>query len=137
MLKTALAATALTFTLILSAAAQQPPAAATTAPAIKRIPLQKFDVPGSNYEVVIGIAEIAPNVESIGKHNHPGIEAGYMIEGSSVLTLEDGKKIELKPGSSYQIPAGAAHDAGVGAQGGKIIAVYVVEKGKPLASPVK
>src|SRR3569832_1852036 len=42
---------------------------------IKRIPLQKFDIPGANYETVIGIAEIAPN-EMIGRHRHPGPEAG-------------------------------------------------------------
>ena len=46
-------------------------AALAQAPApIKRTPLQKFDVPGTNYETVIGIAEIVPNV-LIGKHTHP------------------------------------------------------------------
>lgn len=137
MFKTALTAAALTLAFTFTAAAQQPTPATQGTQNIKRTPLQKFDVPGSNYEVVIGLAEIAPGVDSIGKHTHPGIEAGYLIEGGSVLTIDGGQKIELKPGSSYQIPAGAAHDAGVGAQGGKIIAVYVVEKGKPLASPVK
>lgn len=137
MFKTAITAAALTLAFTFSAAAQQPTAATQGTQNIKRTPLQKFDVPGSNYEVVIGLAEIAPGVDSIGKHTHPGIEAGYLIEGDSVLTLEDGKKVEPKPGSSYQIPAGAAHDAGVGAKGGKIIAVYVVEKGKPLATPAK
>ena len=41
----------------------------------------------------------------------------------------------LKSGDSYQNPAGAPHDARSGAQGAKVIATYVVEKGKPLASP--
>ena len=35
------------------------------------------------------------------------------------------------------IPAGAAHDAKSGDRGAKIIATYVVEKGKPLATPAK
>ena len=38
---------------------------------IKRTPLQKFDVPGTNYETVIGMAEVVPNV-NIGRHTHPG-----------------------------------------------------------------
>ena len=42
---------------------------------IKRTPLQKFDVPGTNYETVVGIAEIVPNV-NIGRHTHPGLESG-------------------------------------------------------------
>ena len=41
----------------------------------------------------------------------------------------------LKVGDSYQIPAGAPHDARSGPEGAKVIATYVVEKGKPLASP--
>jgi hypothetical protein len=31
-------------------------------PRIKRIPLLKYDVPGTELETVVGIAEIAPNV---------------------------------------------------------------------------
>jgi len=52
------------------AAAQQPPPPQT----IKRTLLQKFDVPGSNYETVIGLAEIVPNA-TIGRHTHPGSKA--------------------------------------------------------------
>ncbi len=35
-------------------------ATATTTPAIKRTPLQKFDVPGTSHEAVIGLAESRP-----------------------------------------------------------------------------
>jgi quercetin dioxygenase-like cupin family protein len=41
----------------------------------------------------------------------------------------------LQAGDSYQIPPGAIHDARSGEKGAKVFAVYVVEKGKPLASP--
>ena len=41
----------------------------------------------------------------------------------------------VKVGESYQVPSGAVHDARSGPQGTKVIATYVVEKGKPLASP--
>jgi quercetin dioxygenase-like cupin family protein len=112
-------------------------AALAQAPApITRTPLQKFDVPGTNYETVIGIAAIVPNV-SIGKHTHPGPESGYMLEGAMTLLVDGQPPKELKAGDSYVVPPGAAHDARTGAAGAKVIATYVVEKGKPLASPVQ
>ena len=104
-----------------------------TAP-IKRTLLQKFDVPGTNHETVIGIAEIAPNA-SIGRHTHPGPESGYVIEGDFVLSVEGQPDKPVQAGGSYQVPSGAVHDAKAGEKGGKVIATYVVEKGKPLASP--
>ena len=112
--------------------AQQPPAAG--AQTIKRIPLQKFDVPGTNFETVIGLAEVAPNV-SIGRHTHPGPESGYMLEGEMVLMVQGQPDKHVKAGESYQVPSGAVHDGRSGPQGAKVIATYVVEKGKPLASP--
>jgi quercetin dioxygenase-like cupin family protein len=76
--------------------AQQAPAAT---PTIKRTPLQKFDVPGTNYETVIGIAEIVPNA-NIGRHTHFGPESGYMLEGEMTL-LVDGQPAKLvKAGES-------------------------------------
>ncbi len=101
---------------------------------IKRTPLQKFDVPGTNYETVIGIAEIVPNV-LIGKHTHAGPESGYMLEGAMTLLVDGQPPKDLKAGDSYVVPPGAVHDAKSGASGAKVIATYVVEKGKPLASP--
>jgi quercetin dioxygenase-like cupin family protein len=103
---------------------------------IKRIPLQKYDVPGTNYETVVGIAEIVPNV-LIGKHTHPGTEGGYVLSGDITLMVDGQPPKALKAGDSYNIPPGAAHDAKSGQNGAKVLAVYTVEKGKPLASPVK
>jgi quercetin dioxygenase-like cupin family protein len=112
------------------AAAQQP----TPPQTIKRTLLQKFDVPGSNYETVLGLAEIMPNA-NIGRHTHPGIEGGYLIEGEMVLMLEGQPPKNLKAGDSWQFAPGAVHDAKAGPAGAKVLAAYVVEKGKPLATP--
>ena len=112
--------------------AQQPPA--VPAQTIKRTPLQKFDVPGTNYETVIALAEIAPSV-SIGRHTHPGPESGYVLEGEMVLIVQGQPDKPVKAGESYQVPAGAVHDGRSGPQGAKVIATYVIEKGRPLASP--
>jgi quercetin dioxygenase-like cupin family protein len=114
--------------------AQQLPAATQQTANIKRTPLQKFDVPGTGYETVIGIAEIVPNV-NIGRHTHPGPESGYMLEGEMVLLVDGQPEKTVRVGESYQVPSGAVHDARTGAQGAKVIATYVVEKGKPLALP--
>ena len=69
--------------------AQQPPSATQQTQNIKRTPLQKFDVPGTNYETVIGLAEIVPNV-NIGRDTHPGPESGFMLEGYFVLSRGSG-----------------------------------------------
>ena len=69
---------------------------------------------------------------NIGKHTHPGVESGYLIEGDFTLLVAGQPDRPLKTGGSYQIPAGAPHDARSGAQGTKVIDTYVVEKGKPL-----
>lgn len=60
---------------IATASAQQPPAG------IKRTPLQKIEFP-DGYHTVTGIAEIAPG-GAAGRHTHPGIETGYVLEGES------------------------------------------------------
>jgi quercetin dioxygenase-like cupin family protein len=125
------------FVALIALAASFPLAAqqSTTPAPIKRTVLQKVDVPGSpNYETVTGIAEISPSV-NIGRHTHPGAETGYVIEGVLTILVEGKPPLALKAGDSYQIPVNAIHDAKSGDNGGKILAVYIVEKGKPLASP--
>ena len=114
-------------------AAQSPPAGASPTP-IKRTILQKVDVPTANYEAITGIAEISPNV-NIGRHTHFGPETGYVMEGELVLLVDGKPPQQVKTGESYQVPPGAPHDARSGEKGAKVLAVYVVEKGKPLATP--
>lgn len=117
-----------------TAAPASPPTQDAPAP-IKRIPLQRFDVPGTPFETVIGIAEIAPNV-AIGRHTHPGPESGYVMTGSFELLVEGQAPRLVKAGESYQVSGGTVHDARTGAEGAKVIATYVVQKGQPLATPV-
>jgi quercetin dioxygenase-like cupin family protein len=117
-------------------AQQNLPAVTNQTQSIKRIPLQRFDVPGTAYETVIGIAEIAPNV-SIGRHTHPGPESGYLIEGSLELLIDGESPRLLKAGESYKVPSRTVHDAKTGSEGAKVIATYVVEKGQPIASAAK
>lgn len=107
---------------------------AAWAQGIKRTPLQKIDFP-QGYTTVTAIAEI-PAGGSAGRHTHPGVETGYVIEGEGELIIEGQPAKLLKPGDSWAIPAGAIHDAKVsGDKPLKIMAIYIVEKDKPLATP--
>lgn len=106
------------------------------APAIKRTPLQTVDVPGGTLNAITAIAEVVPDA-NIGRHTHPGPETGYMIEGEMTLMIDGQAPMLIKAGQSYQIPAGAVHDAKAGDRGAKVLGVYIVEKGKPLAIPAK
>lgn len=110
--------------------------AAEQAEPIKRTPLQRFDVPQTGFETVIGMAEIAPNVK-IGRHTHPGPESGYVLEGGFTLLVDGAEPMVLQAGGSYVVPAGVVHDAESGPDGAKVIATYVIEKGQPLAAPVE
>jgi quercetin dioxygenase-like cupin family protein len=121
------------------AQAQQPaPAAApaATSPGIKRTILQKVDVPGTTYETVLGMAEISPGMNA-GRHSHPGPETGTVVEGEMVLMIEGQPDRTLKVGDSYQIPPGTIHDVKTVGGSVKVVAVYVVPKGGPLAIPAK
>jgi len=113
-----------------------PPAVTQGASDIKRTIVQRFDVPGSNYETVIALVEIAPNA-AIGKHTHPGVDSGVLQSGDIVLNAEGRSEQSVKPGDSWQIPPNTVHWGKVGPNGAKIINTYVIEKGKPLATPVQ
>ena len=78
--------------------------------------------------------EIEPDA-AIARHTHPGVESGYVIEGGTELTIDGVGTLALKPGEAYQVPTGAKHDGKNGPAKTVLAATYVVEKGKPLASP--
>ncbi|HUQ27055.1 MAG TPA: cupin domain-containing protein [Usitatibacter sp.] len=108
--------------------------AQTPAPAIKRTLLQRFDI-APDREVILGMAEVPPGLAA-GRHTHFGTETGYVAEGSVSLEIEGETPKLLKAGDSYVIPVGKIHDAKtVGDKPVRVIATYIVEKGKPLATP--
>src|SRR5215475_14037611 len=102
--------------------------------AIKRTPLQKAEFP-DGFVSVSAIAEIQAG-GAAGRHSHPGIELGYIMEGEADLILDGQPARHLKAGESYQIPMGTVHDAKVsGDKPLKVLTVYIVDKTKPLATP--
>lgn len=88
-------------------------------------------------EAIVGTATLAPGV-SAGKHAHPGDELGYVLEGSAVLEVDGQPPIVLKAGDAYHVGANRAHDArNTSATPAKVLAVWVVDTGQPLAVPVR
>lgn len=114
--------------------------AATTAlaqgPAFKRTMLHQGDLSIPGREVVMAKAEF-PKGTSTGRHTHPGEESSYVAAGTMSLEVEGVTKT-LKAGESFLIPAGKVHNAiNIDAGESVVIANYIVEKGKPLTTPVK
>lgn len=102
----------------------------------KRTVLQQGDLSAPGREVVQVVAEIQPGAEA-GKHIHPGEEIAYILEGIVTLEIQGRPGSMKKAGDVFIIPAGTVHNArNTGAALAKVLATYVIEKGKPVATPV-
>jgi quercetin dioxygenase-like cupin family protein len=111
--------------------------AGAQAPSFKRTMVQQGDLSTPGREVVQAVAEFEPRATP-GRHTHPGEEVGYILEGTFLYEQEGKPAVTLKAGQGFIVPSGTIHNAtNTGTGGGKILATYIVEKGKPLATPVK
>ena len=107
------------------------------APGIQRTVVHKADVSVPGREAVIARVELAPGA-SAGRHTHPGDEITYVMEGEAEIIVQGQPTRKVKAGDGFVIPAGAIHDAhNTGSTPLKLAGIYVVEKGKPLATPAK
>jgi quercetin dioxygenase-like cupin family protein len=112
-------------------------AAPAAKPGFTRNILQKVDSTAAGREAVQITAELAAGV-STGKHSHPGEEIGYVLEGLFVMTIEGKPPMNLKTGDHFFVPANTVHEGKNGGSGNaKVLVTYIVEKGKPLATPAK
>ena len=104
-------------------------------PGFKRVEVQRHDLGTPGREVVQVRAEFEPGA-SIGKHTHPGEEIGYILEGSLRFEMAGQAPVTLKAGDHFMVPMGKVHSAtAVGTANAKVLATYIVEKGKPIATP--
>jgi quercetin dioxygenase-like cupin family protein len=101
---------------------------------LKRTVIQKFDVPAGDRETVVALIDIPPNMD-VARHTHPGPEVDYLLDGEVSLVVGDQPAKNYKAGDSFTIPQGTPHSAKSGPKGAKLLGTYIVEKGKPLASP--
>ena len=104
-------------------------------PALTRTIVLKADVSVPGREAVIARVEVAPGGVA-GWHTHPGDEISYVAEGESMLLVAGQPPRKVSAGEAFVIPAGVVHNArNDSAAPVKLVGIYVVEKGKPLASP--
>ena len=109
-------------------AAQEPP--------FKRTVLQQGDLSVAGREAVTARVDIPAGI-AIGKHTHFGEEVGYVVEGTLQVEIEGTAKT-VKAGEAFLIPDGKVHDAkSTGSGPALVLVTYIVQKGKPLATPVK
>jgi quercetin dioxygenase-like cupin family protein len=111
-------------------------AAPAPAGGVTRKVLSQTDGPAAGYETLLIEATIEAGVP-VGKHTHPGVESAFVLEGGFELPIQGQETRMLKVGDGFQIPPNTPHAGGkAGTAKTRILITYVVEKGKPLASPV-
>jgi quercetin dioxygenase-like cupin family protein len=116
------------------ASAQGTPPAGPTG--LTRKLLTQMDGPAPGYVTMIMEVEIDANAV-IGRHTHPGIESSFVVEGSVELPVEGQPTKTYKAGEAFQVPPNTPHAGGKpSATKTKLLINYIVEKGKPLATPV-
>ncbi len=115
-----------------AAHAQQKPAAPS--PLTRTVLMQrKSALPG--YDGVVVRAELAPKADAP-RHTHPGEEFGYVLEGEVTFEIVGQPPVTLKAGDSFYVPPHTPHVAhNRGTVPWKAISTYIVESGKPLATP--
>src|SRR2546423_6711516 len=100
----------LTFATVLSLNAQQQPSPVQPAP-VKRTILQRADVPGTNLEIIYATVEIAAGFKA-GRHNHPGVVMGHVVEGDFWYAPDGEPEKVLHAGDSLTVPDRAIHNEG-------------------------
>lgn len=115
------------------ASAQGTPPAAT--PGVTRKLFSQTDGPTPGYVTMLMEATIEAGVK-VGRHTHPGIESAFVLEGGFELPIQGQPTKTLKAGDGFQIPPETPHAGGEpGSTKTRILITYVLEKGKPVASP--
>jgi quercetin dioxygenase-like cupin family protein len=105
------------------------------APALTRTVVATADVSVPNRQAVVARVEIAPGGVA-GWHTHPGDEISYVMEGEALLLIAGQAPRPVAAGQAFVVPAGVVHSArNEGSVATKLVGVYVVEKGQPLATP--
>jgi len=103
----------------------------------KRVELQRHDLGAPGREAILARGEFNP-AAAVPRHSHPGEEVGYVLEGEVTVEVDGKPPMMLKAGDVFFVPAGQVHAAKNGGKvTAKVLSTYIVEKGKPLATPAK
>jgi quercetin dioxygenase-like cupin family protein len=120
---------------LVAAAVLTGPALAADPPAPVRTVVQRGPVSGApNEDLIIATVLMAPGAR-LAFHTHPGEEAGVVIAGTLKLEIGDKPALLLHPGDSYLVPRGVRHQASAPDGETRVVATFVVDRDKPLATP--
>ena len=106
-------------------------------PNVERKVLLQQDVAVAGYQNVL-VAVTIPAGGREGRHTHPGTTLVHVLEGTLTLDHDGRPSATYKAGDTLYIEADKVHE---GINKGNVpvraIASFVVEKGKPLATPAR
>lgn len=106
---------------------------AAQAQGLTRTELRRIEHP-DNQLIIQMIVEVPAGAE-IARHTHPGVESSIVLEGDLVLEVQGQPAQTLRRGDTFLVPPGTPHGGRAGAANCRLFAHFIVEKGKPLASP--
>ncbi|MFD0026234.1 cupin domain-containing protein [Streptomyces sp. NPDC058382] len=101
---------------------------------VTRTLLQEHPSPAKGWEAVQTLVQIPRHKES-GRHSHPGVEVGYIVQGDVLMVFDDRPPLRLRTGDPFFIPDGVIHNArNVGKVTTMMLSTYVVDETKPLVT---
>jgi quercetin dioxygenase-like cupin family protein len=101
---------------------------------LKRTIITRTDGPMDGYEAVNVRVDLDPGA-LVARHTHPGIESSYVVDGALELSVDGQGTRTFKAGDGFQVSTRVPHSGKNGDKPTTIAITYIVEKGKPLASP--
>jgi quercetin dioxygenase-like cupin family protein len=101
---------------------------------VKRIPLERADLAGTNLVAITARVEAAPGAQ-LARHAHPGVEITTCVSGEMELSIDGQPVRHITAGDHFQVPAGVAHSIKFGDAPSVLLATFVVDKDKPMATP--
>jgi quercetin dioxygenase-like cupin family protein len=106
-------------------------------PTVTRKALLQQDLAIPGYATAL-VAVDFPVGSREGKHTHPGTLIAYVQEGVLTLDSEGKPTATYKAGDTFSVEPGKIHEGiNNGTTPVKVLAAFVVEKGKPITSPAK
>lgn len=112
-------------------------AAQSTLHGTRRTELQRHDLSVPGRELIQVRVDFDPQYVSP-RHTHFGEEIIYVLEGTLEYHVEGRPPAAYKAGDVLLVPPGTIHWVkNIGTGNGAELATYIVEKGKPLVTPVK
>jgi quercetin dioxygenase-like cupin family protein len=103
---------------------------------IKRNVLQRADLTGSTTTEVFMTEITAPPGSTFAPHTHHGDEFTYVLQGAADIEIAGQGTKSFKAGDTIHVSRDTVHGGKVaGDTPLKLLAVHIVDKGKPLAEP--